>query len=96
VISGGRDGSLRRWRDGQALGAAIPTGLGEVWSLIALRNGEVVAGGRKGRLRGFLMPPAAIRAACQELSGHPVLMTPQTPVERAARRTCRRYGSLPG
>ena len=28
LISGGADGSLRRWRDGKAVGAAIPTGQG--------------------------------------------------------------------
>jgi len=51
LISGGGNGSLRRWRDGKALGAAIPTGQGEVLSLIALKNGELISGGFDGSLR---------------------------------------------
>jgi hypothetical protein len=51
LISGGDDGSLRRWRDGKAVGAAIPTGQGRVWSLIALKNGELISAGLDGSLR---------------------------------------------
>jgi hypothetical protein len=53
VISGGEDGTLRRWRDGKALdgGQAIPTGQGWVRSLIELKNGEVISGGLDGTLR---------------------------------------------
>ena len=64
LISGGQDGSLRRWRDGQALGPAIPTGQGAVTSLLALRNGDVISGGSNGSLRRWrqdrpLGPPLA-------------------------------------
>jgi len=51
LISGGFDGSLRRWRDGKPLGGAIPTGQGPVRSLIELRNGELISGGFDGSLR---------------------------------------------
>jgi hypothetical protein len=51
LISGGTDGSLRRWRDGKAVGAAIPTGQDMVLSLIELKNGELISGGTDGSLR---------------------------------------------
>ena len=51
LISGGEDGSLRRWRDGKAVGAAIATGQGGVTSLIELKNGELISGGEDGSLR---------------------------------------------
>jgi hypothetical protein len=53
LISGGGDGSLRRWRDGQPVGDGKPiaTGQGGVWSLIELRNGELISGGDGGSLR---------------------------------------------
>ena len=51
LISGGADGSLRRWRDGKPLGAAIPTGQGGVSRLIVLQNGELISGGDDGSLR---------------------------------------------
>jgi hypothetical protein len=51
VISGGENGSLRRWREGKPLGAPIPTDQGKVYSLAELDNGEVVTGGENGSLR---------------------------------------------
>ena len=48
VVSGGQNGSLRRWRDGKSLGAPIPTDQGKVFSLAELGNGEVVSGGENG------------------------------------------------
>jgi hypothetical protein len=53
LISGGRDGSLRRWRDGKPVGDGKPiaTGQGGVWSLIELKNGELISGGDDGSLR---------------------------------------------
>jgi hypothetical protein len=49
----GEDGSLRRWRDGKAVGDGKPirTGQGGVDSLIELKNGELISGGRDGSLR---------------------------------------------
>jgi WD40 repeat protein len=96
LISGGNDGSLRRWRDGQAVGAAIPTGQGRVLSLIELQNGELISGGSNGSLRTFLMPQAAIGEACKELQEHPVLLSPKSPAEQAARETCLKHGFLKG
>ena len=75
-------------------GAPIFTGQGEVWNLVRLRNGALISGGSDGSLRLFLMPSQAIREARQEIKGHAVLLTPQTPVERAARRTRHTYGAL--
>jgi hypothetical protein len=53
LISGGGDGSLRRWRDGKPVGDGKPiaTGQGGVWSLIELSNGELISGGDGGSLR---------------------------------------------
>ena len=51
LISGGADGTLRRWRAGQPLGEGIQTGQGNVLSLIELGNGELVSGGEDGSLR---------------------------------------------
>ena len=53
LISGGGDGSLRRWRDGKPVGDGKPiaTGLGVVTSLIELRNGELIIGGYGSLLR---------------------------------------------
>jgi hypothetical protein len=96
LISGAEDGSLRRWRDGQAVGAAIPTGQGAVRRLIVLKNGELISGGEDGSLRSYLMPEAAIHEACMELQVHPVLLSPKTPVEEAARETCLKHGFLKG
>jgi hypothetical protein len=95
-ISAGDDGTLRRWRHGEAVGAAIPTGQGGVSSLIELKNGELISGGNDGSLRTFLMPQSAIGEACKVLQEHPVLLSPKTPVEEAARNTCRSHGFLKG
>ena len=95
LISGGI-GSLRRWRDGKPLGAAFPTGQRSMWRLIELKNGELISGGLDGSLRSHLMPEAAIREACRELQVHPVLLSPKTPVEEAARETCLKHGFLKG
>ncbi|MBM5817771.1 MAG: TIR domain-containing protein [Cyanobacteria bacterium K_Offshore_surface_m2_239] len=53
LISGGFDGSLRRWRDGKPVGDGKPiaTGQGAVESLIELKNGELISGGGDGTLR---------------------------------------------
>jgi WD40 repeat protein len=53
LISGGDDGTLRRWRDGKPVGDGKPiaTGQDKVWSLIELKNGEVISGGFDGTLR---------------------------------------------
>jgi WD40 repeat protein len=53
LISGGSDGTLRRWRDGEPVGDGklIATRQGDVSSLIELRNGELISGGEDGSLR---------------------------------------------
>jgi WD40 repeat protein len=53
LISGGTDGTLRRWRDGKPVGDGKPiaTGQGAVGGLIQLKNGEVITGGTDGTLR---------------------------------------------
>jgi uncharacterized protein YuzB (UPF0349 family) len=51
LVSGGQDGSLRHWRNGQPLGDRLETGQGGVVSLFALGNGELVSGGEDGSLR---------------------------------------------
>jgi WD40 repeat protein len=94
LISVGREGSFQRWRDGKAVGAAIPTGQGGVVWMIGLKNGEMVSGGDDGTLRRFLQPHIAIREACKKLHVHPVLLSPKTPPEKAARKTCLNHGFL--
>jgi hypothetical protein len=88
LITGGEDGTLRRWKNGNAVGAAFPTGQRAVRKLIKMTSGEVVSGGKDGSLRFFLMPKDAIREACKELQEHPFLLSPKTPVEQKARKTC--------
>jgi WD40 repeat protein len=51
LISGGDDGSLRRWKDGKPLGEKIDTGQGRVLVLVELKNGELISGGDYGSLR---------------------------------------------
>jgi len=53
LISGGRDGTLRRWRDGKPVGDGKPfaTDQGGVLSLIELKNGELISGGVDGTLQ---------------------------------------------
>jgi WD40 repeat protein len=51
LISGGSDGTLRRWRDDLPVGNRIETGQGRVLSLIELKNGELISGGEDGTLR---------------------------------------------
>jgi WD40 repeat protein len=94
LISAGQDGTLRRWRAGKAVGAAIPTGQGAVRSLIELKNGELISAGDDGSLRRWQDGQAVIREACKELQEHPVLLSPKTPPEQAARRTCLNHGFL--
>lgn len=45
VISGGEDGSLRRWRQGRPLGPAHPTGQGSIRALLGLADGELISAG---------------------------------------------------
>jgi WD40 repeat protein len=53
MISAGKDGTLRRWRDGKPVGDGKPiaTGQGIVLSLIELKNGELITGGFYGMRR---------------------------------------------
>jgi WD40 repeat protein len=52
LISGGSDGSLRRWKDGQPVGDGKPIATGQaVRSLVELNNGELISGGSNGTLR---------------------------------------------
>jgi WD40 repeat protein len=51
LVSGGNDGTLRRWRDGRAVGQPIQTGQEAVVNLIELKNGELISGGNDGTLR---------------------------------------------
>lgn len=53
VVTGGDDGTMRRWRDGRPVGdgAPIQTGQGVIWSLVELNNGELISGGSDGTLR---------------------------------------------
>ena len=50
-LSGGDDGSLRRWRNDAPVGDPLQTGQGRVLSLIELATGEWISGGSDGTLR---------------------------------------------
>jgi hypothetical protein len=50
-VSGGADGTLQRWRNGQKVGVPIPTDHKTVTSLVALRNGDLLSGGADGTLQ---------------------------------------------
>lgn len=64
LISGGSDGSLRRWRRGEPVGPAVAAHPGGVRSLLALSSGVSVSGGADGTLRWWrhgmpIGPPVA-------------------------------------
>ncbi|MFN7678756.1 MAG: hypothetical protein ACK5QW_09225, partial [Cyanobacteriota bacterium] len=89
VISVGSDGSLRRWREGKAVGEAVPTGQGAVTSLLELKSGEVISGGTDGSLRRWRPYPAwptLLPLACAKLEHHPTLTG--LPWLNSARATC--------
>jgi len=73
---------------------AIPTGQGEVSSLIELKNGELISGGSDGSLRRWGDSKTVIYAACRQLREHPALLDPQTAAEKTASVTCRSRGYL--
>ncbi|MFN9619031.1 MAG: TIR domain-containing protein [Synechococcaceae cyanobacterium] len=96
LISGGVDGSLRRWRDGKAVGDGQPiaTGQERVASLIELKNGELISGGGDGSLRRWTPAPIA-RAACRQIDLASIPTdTGLAPVVEAAQDTCRKVGVL--
>lgn len=51
LISGGSDGTLMRWRDGEKMGAPTKTGAKKIWSLGAGANGQLLVGGDEGTLQ---------------------------------------------
>jgi len=51
LVSGGSDGTLRRWRGGRPIGKAVAAHPGGVRSLLALANGDIVSSGADGHLR---------------------------------------------
>ena len=95
LISGGEDGSLRRWRDGKPVGDGKPIATGQegVLSLIELKNGELISGGGNGSLRRWTPAPIA-RAACRQIDLDSVPTdTGLAPVVEAAQKTCRDTGA---
>jgi hypothetical protein len=94
LMSGGRDGTVRRWRNGLPLGDSFPADQGAINALLLTPDGMVISAGGQGSLRWLYPPRRAIALACQELAGHAVLLHPTTEVEREARQTCLHYGAL--
>jgi hypothetical protein len=92
LVSGGDDGSLRRWRNDKPVGGPLQTGQGRVLSLIELRNGELISGGHDGTLV-WLSADRVIQNACRhEL---PELMrAPERLSDMKARDLCQRTGAL--
>jgi hypothetical protein len=96
LISGGENGTLRRWRDGKAVGDGKPIATGQrgVSSLIELKNGELISGGNDGSLRRWSPAPIA-RAACRQFNLASIPTdTGLGPVVEAAQETCRELGVL--
>jgi hypothetical protein len=94
VISGGRDGTLRRWREGKAVGDGKPiaTGQGVVLSLIELKNGELISGGQDGTLRRWALRPV-VATLCRSLDLNTGTYPPaMAPAREAARESCRQVG----
>jgi hypothetical protein len=94
VISGGEDGTLRRWREGKAVGDGKPiaTGQGVVSSLIELKNGEVISGGEDGTVRRWRTTSGwrtLLPLACAKLDHHPTLTS--LPWLNSARATCQHF-----
>jgi WD40 repeat protein len=94
LISGGRDGTLRRWRDGKPVGDGKPIDTGQGWvrSLIELKNGELISGGGDGTLRRWRTTPgwqSLLPLACSKLEHHPTLTS--LPWFNAARATCEHF-----
>jgi WD40 repeat protein len=50
-VTGGREGKLQWWHQGQRRGTSVPSGQGAVSALVALPNGEVISGGDDGSMR---------------------------------------------
>ncbi|MFN9686235.1 MAG: hypothetical protein ACK583_13375 [Cyanobacteriota bacterium] len=94
LISGGADGTLRRWRGGSAPteGPFILAGQGGVTSLIELASGVLISGGADGTLRSWSPAPIA-RAACRQIDLPSIPTdTGLGPVVQAAQATCRALG----
>jgi hypothetical protein len=94
VISGGEDGTLRRWREGKAVGDGKPiaTGQGRVLSLIELKNGELISGGQDGTLRRWALRPV-VATLCRSLDLNIGTYPPaMAPAREAARQSCRQVG----
>ena len=96
LISGGDDGSLRRWRDGKPVGDGKPiaTGQGDVISLVQLNNGELISSGSDGTLFRWSPAPIAL-AACRQIDLASIPTDSGLgPVVEAAKATCRALGVL--
>jgi WD40 repeat protein len=94
VISGGQDGTLRRWREGKAVGDGQPiaTGQRQVSSLIELKNGELISGSLDGTLQRWRSTPGwrtLLPLACAKLDHHPALTS--LPWLNSARATCQHF-----
>jgi hypothetical protein len=98
LISGGSDGSLRRWRDGKPVGDGKPiaTGQGGVASLIELKNGELISGGSDGSLRRWALKPTVIAICRSSDLGSGSYPDAMQPAREAALRSCRRVGVAKG
>jgi hypothetical protein len=94
VISGGEDGTLRRWREGKAVGDGQPIATGQGWvsSLIELKNGELISGGEDGTLRRWALRPV-VATLCHSLDLNTGTYPPaMAPAREAARQSCRQVG----
>ncbi|MFN7631161.1 MAG: AAA family ATPase, partial [Cyanobacteriota bacterium] len=94
LISGGFDGTMRRWRDGKPVGDGKPIATGQevVWSLIELKNGELISCGSDGSLRRWALKPTVI-SICRSIDlGAGSYPDAMQPAREAALRSCRQLG----
>jgi hypothetical protein len=75
-----------------SLSMPIATGQGRVWSLIELKNGELISGGDDGTLRRWALRPV-VATLCRSFDLNTGTYPPaMAPAREAARQSCRQVG----
>ena len=75
-----------------SLSMPIATGQGRVWSLIELKNGELISGGDDGTLRRWALRPV-VATLCRSFDLNTGTYPPaMAPAQEAARQSCRQVG----
>ncbi|MFM9103310.1 MAG: TIR domain-containing protein [Cyanobium sp.] len=88
----GRDGTMRRWRDGEPQGMPVPVVQpNSDWRMARLPNGDLVStNGRSSFIRRLVPLQEEVAEACHQLRELPELRAPQTEEQRTAAQLCGR------